>query len=88
MQVGSGDLSGGLAMATSGFTLAKGAGDLHSQVASLSMMQQLYHHSKQQDKAAQNFNYLARKQDELSARIQAAEAQGQQHQQVLAWDLK
>lgn len=74
-------------MVTSSFTLAKGAGDLHAQVAGLSMMQQLYLHSKQPDKAAQNANYLARKQEDLSGKIQEAEAGGQQHMQILVWDV-
>lgn len=50
------------------------------------MMQQLYHHGKQADKAAQNVNYVYRKQEELSARMQAAEAGGA-HAQLLAWGL-
>lgn len=87
LQVSSADSQGALQMVTSSFTLAKGAGDLHAQVASLSMMQQLYHHSRQPEKAAQNHNYLLRKQEELSGKIQAADSQAQQHMQVLGWDL-
>lgn len=73
-------------MVTSSFTLAKGAGDLHAQVAGLTVMQQLYQHSKQPEKAAQNANYLARKQEDLSGRMNEAEA-SQQHMQVLTWGL-
>ena len=50
-------------------------------------MQQLFHTLRRTDQAAQNANYLLRKQDELSARMQAAEGDGAQHQAVLAWDL-
>ncbi|KAF8071188.1 SCC4 [Scenedesmus sp. PABB004] len=87
LQVGAADSQGALAMVSSSFTLAKGAGDLAAQVAGLSMMQQLYHHARAADKAAQNFNYLGRKQEELSARIQEAEAAAAQHAAVLGWDL-
>lgn len=73
-------------MVTSSFTLAKGAGDLHAQAAGLSMMQQLYLHSKQAEKAAHNANYLARKKEELSIKMQEAEADSQ-HAQVLNWDV-
>jgi hypothetical protein len=57
------------------------------QVEGLKMFQLLYEHSRQADKAAQNKNYLDRKREELSERIQEAEAESLQHRQVLAWDL-
>jgi hypothetical protein len=87
LQINNADVAGAHSMVTSSFTLAKGAGDLAAQVASLSMAQQLYHHSKQADKAAQNQNYLLRKQEDLSSRIQEAESSAQQHALVLKWDL-
>eukprot|EP00878_Enallax_costatus_P022906 GHUV01024343.1.p1 GENE.GHUV01024343.1~~GHUV01024343.1.p1 ORF type:complete len:179 (+),score=63.03 GHUV01024343.1:201-737(+) len=86
LQMNSADTQGALSMVSSSFTLAKGAGDLQAQAAGLSMLQQLYQHGKQAEKAAQNANYLARKREELSVRIQEAEANGQ-HAQVLSWDL-
>uniref|UniRef100_A0A383VZC9 Cohesin loading complex subunit SCC4 homolog n=1 Tax=Tetradesmus obliquus TaxID=3088 RepID=A0A383VZC9_TETOB len=87
LQIQNADVAGAHSMVTSSFTLAKGALDLPAQVASLSMMQQLYHHSQQADKAGQNANYLLRKQEELSAKIQEAESAAQQHTLVLKWDL-
>ncbi|KAF6255054.1 cohesin loading factor [Scenedesmus sp. NREL 46B-D3] len=87
LQINNADAAGAHSMVTSSFTLAKGAGDLAAQVGSLSMMQQLYHHAQQADKAGQNHNYLLRKQEDLSGRIQEAESSAQQHALVLKWDL-
>jgi hypothetical protein len=72
-------------MIVSSTTLSKGAGDLHTQVAGVTMLQQLLGRLSEPATAAQNANYVARKQEQLSASIQAAEADGQQHVQVLTW---
>lgn len=53
----------------------------------MSMLQQLLEKLKEGATAAQNANYVARKQEQLSAAIQAAEADGAQHTQVLTWGL-
>jgi hypothetical protein len=58
-----------------------------AQVAGVSMLQQLLEKLKEGATAAQNANYVARKQEQLSAAIQAAEADGAQHTQVLTWGL-
>lgn len=56
------------------------------QVAALKMGQQLLEATKNQE-GAQNRNYVARKEEELSGRIQAAESDAQQHHLVLTWGL-
>jgi len=56
------------------------------QVAALKLGQQLLEATKNQE-GAQNRNYVARKEEELSGRIQAAESDAQQHHLVLTWGL-
>ncbi|GBF89516.1 hypothetical protein Rsub_02088 [Raphidocelis subcapitata] len=74
-------------MLTSAFTLAKGMGDINGQVASLSVLLQVYESTGQEDNAAQNRNFLAKKKADLAARLAAAEADAAQHAAVLGWQL-
>lgn len=74
-------------MVSSCVQLAHGAGDLHTQVSALGMMQQLLAASRQEEEEAKNRNYVAGKQEQLSARIQEAEGDAQQHHLVLTWGL-
>lgn len=87
-QVGAADMAGAQQMVASSIALSKGVGDLNSLVEALSLLQHLLKRSNQTDKAAQNHNYLGKKQEELSERIQAAEAIEQQYREVLLWDLR
>ncbi len=87
VQADTNDVDGAKQMLTSSLTLCKGMGDLAAQVATLSVSQQLFQRLKEGDKVAENFNYLARKQEELSTRIQAAEDDAAQHNSVLGWDV-
>lgn len=68
--------------------LSHGAADLPTQIKALSLMQPLLEASGVQDEeGARNRNYVARKEEELSGRIQEAEADAQQHHLVLTWGL-
>lgn len=78
-------MSGAKQMISSCTQLSHGASDLHTQVSALTMMQQLLSNDEE---AAKNRNYVARKQEELSGRMQEAEADAQQHHAVLTWGLK
>lgn len=75
-------------MLSSCVQLSHGASDLHTQVSALSLMQQQLAAGPNEEEAARNRNYVARKEEELSGRIQEAEANSQQHHMVLAWGLK
>lgn len=85
LQVEASDFDGAKSMVVSSTTLSKGCGDLHTQVAGVSMLQQLLQHQKDSQTAAQNANYVAHKQEQLSVAIQAAEADSKQHSLVLTW---
>jgi hypothetical protein len=50
-------------------------------------MQQQLAAGPNEEEAAKNRNYVARKEEELSVRIQDAESNGQQHRTVLSWGL-
>lgn len=84
LQVAAADLAGAKQMVSSCTQLSHGAGDLHTQVSALNMMQGLL---SSDEEAAKNRNYVARKEEELSSRMQAAESDAQQHHAVLAWGL-
>jgi hypothetical protein len=74
-------------MVSSCVQLSHGAGDLHTQVSGLSLMQVLLAAGTDEEETAKNRNYVARKQQELSGRIQEAESEAQQHHLVLTWGL-
>ena len=72
--------------------LSHGASDLPTQIKALSTMLQLLETSgvqtsEAQQELADNRNYVARKKEELSTKIQAAESDAQQHHTVLTWGI-
>jgi hypothetical protein len=87
LQLVAADASGAKTMLSSCVQLSHGASDLHTQVSALSLMQQQLAAGPNEEEAAKNRNYVARKEEELSARIQDAESNGQQHRTVLSWGL-
>lgn len=87
VQLAAADASGARSMVSSCVQLSHGAGDLHTQVSALSLMQVLLAAGTDEEETAKNRNYVARKQQELSGRIQEAESEAQQHHLVLTWGL-
>jgi hypothetical protein len=79
------DKSNASKMAQSGLTLARTAGDLRTVVAALKLVNQVL--EVDAATAAQNHNYLGKKQEELSQRLQAADAEEQERLLVLHWGL-
>lgn len=84
LQVAAADVAGAKQMLGSCTQLSHGAGDLHTQVAALKLAQTILGND---DEAARNRNYAARKEEELSVKMQEAESDAQQHHAVLTWGL-
>jgi hypothetical protein len=87
LQMDANDMPGAEQMLTSGFTLAKGTGDVATQVGALEALQHMYARTGDAARHATNHNYLARKREDLSGRMQAAEADAAQHAAVAGWRL-
>ena len=73
-------------MASSGIALARTAGDLRTMVSALKLVDEVM--EADATTSAQNHNYLRKKQEELSQRLQAADADEQERQLVLNWGLE
>jgi hypothetical protein len=84
LQVAAADLAGAKQMVSSCVQLSHVSGDLQTQVSALQLMQGLL---SSNEEAAKNTNYVERKKEELSSRMQAAESDAQQHHAVLTWGL-
>jgi len=74
-------------MVSSSLTLAKSMGDLPGQISTLEVMRWLYMAEGNEVRAGEVENYLGRKEEDLAARMQEAEADRELHMHVMAWRL-
>jgi hypothetical protein len=76
-------------MVKTAVVLSRGAGDLRTLTGTLRVTQQVLERSNEaaSTAAAQNSNYLLKKQQELAGRLQAVGADAALQQQVLQWRL-
>jgi hypothetical protein len=83
------DRAGAKEMVKTAVVLSRGAGDLRTMTGTLRVTQQVLARSGEGDStaAAQNSNYLLKKQQELAVKLQAVGGDAVLQQRVLQWRL-